>query len=126
MTTSPKAVPLADTLPAPVIPLAPDVRAAYDALNAKLEEAIEATKDVAALQELNASQYQVDDVLSKDGIYRIQTTTKLYHDLLGQINETNRGLKDLQEKIVAVSGGFAHAGEVLALIATVLKIVPIP
>lgn len=105
----------------PNIPLSADLRAAYQDLYAQIENAIESTTDVTALQALNAQQAQVDDVLQKDAIYRLGANTDAFNALLSQINDTNNGLKTLQSQIQATASHFQTAGAILGAIDKVLS-----
>ena len=108
-------------LPAsPTLPLTPDVRAAYQALYDTIETAIEGTADVTALQALTTWQAEVDDVMDKDDIYRLNQNTDAFNALLTQINYTNTGLKTLQTQINATASHFATAGNILGAISKVL------
>ncbi|MGB6743489.1 MAG: hypothetical protein WBE38_07485 [Terracidiphilus sp.] len=108
-------------LPAsPTLPLTPDVRAAYQALNDTIESAIEGTTDLTALEALNPWQDQIDDVLNKDDIYRLDQNRDAFNALLTQINSTNTGLKTLQTQINATASHFATAGNILGAISKVL------
>ena len=111
------------TANAPTIPLTPQVRAAYQDLSSQLETVIEATTNVGDLEVLNASKLNVDNVLTKDNMYRIQQTSALLQALLLQINGTNKELKILQDQILAISNHIAQAAEVLAAISKVLSLV---
>lgn len=108
---------------APSLPLSATVRAAYQDLYDKIEAAIEGTADAAALEALNPMEAQVEDVLTKDAMYRLQANTQLFNALLQQIDETNAGLKKLQGQIAAIASHFAQAGDVLAAIDKVLSLV---
>jgi hypothetical protein len=111
-------------LPAsPTIPLTADARAAYQALYDTIETAIEGTTDVTALQALNTWQAEVDDVLAKDDIYRLNQDTDAFNALLTQINYTNAGLKTLQGQIQSTASHFATAGNILGAISKVLTVV---
>lgn len=103
----------------PIIPLTPELRAAYTDLNAQLEAAIEATADVTALQALNAQQAQVDDVLQKDAIYQLGANTDSFNALFAQINDTNNGLKALQTQIKTTASHFQTADSILSAISKV-------
>jgi hypothetical protein len=76
----------------PTIPLAANVREAYQDLYDTLEDAIENTEDPAALAVLNSSQINVDDVLTKDDMYRLHADTALFQALHDQIDNTNTEL----------------------------------
>lgn len=121
MTTPPP-----DTIPAsPAIPLTAEVRAAYQDLYNKIEAAIESTTDVSVLQALNPLQAEVDDILTKDDMYRLHADTALFAALLGQINDTNKALKALQDEIASIASHFALAADVIAAISKVLTLVPL-
>jgi hypothetical protein len=112
-------------LPAsPAIPLAPELRAAYQDLYNKYEAAIENTTDVGAGEALTASQLNVEDILTKDDLYRLEANTALYQVLLTQINATNLDLKALKTQILAISSGISTFADILAAIDKVLIMVP--
>ncbi len=108
----------------PAIPLADDVRKAYQDLNNTLQAAIEGTTNAAALEALNTAQAQVDDVLTKDAMFRLHANTALFDALLTQINQTNDELQTLQNQIQSITTGFNRAGEILAAINKVLSFIP--
>ena len=108
----------------PVIPLTPDVRAAYQNLYDKYEAAIENTTDPTLLAELNSSQADVDDVLSKDDMYRLHANAALFQELLDQINCTNAGLKTLQAEIAATASRIKAIGDILSAINQVVTLIP--
>ena len=121
--TTPPVLPAA--LPAtPTIPLTPELRAAYQDLNKKYETAIQNTIDVGVLESLNASQLDVNNILTKDDMYRLQANSALYDALLKQINGTNADLKDLKDQIEAISSGISTFSDILAAISKVLSMVP--
>jgi hypothetical protein len=109
---------------APIIPLTPEIRAAYSDLYNQLEAAIENTRDPGVHATLLASQSNVDDVLTKDDLYRIEANSALYSALLGQINDTNSDLDALQGQIRAISSGVSTFGDILAAISKVLALIP--
>ncbi|QNI30519.1 hypothetical protein H7849_15355 [Alloacidobacterium dinghuense] len=108
----------------PTIPLTPEARAAYQDLYDKYETAIENTTDPGILQALNDSQSSVDNILTKDSMYRLHANTALFEALLSQINDTNNDLKKLKNEIAAIASHIATAGEILAAINKVLTLVP--
>lgn len=110
--------------PAPVIPLTPELRAAYQDLLDKLQTSIENTADPGALEALNSSLTNVDNVLTKDAEYRLGANTGLYGALLQQISGTNSELKTLQAQILAISSGISTFGEILGAINKVLSLIP--
>ena len=111
--------------PGPVeIPLSTELRRAYDDLYDSIEAAIESSKDAAVLEALNARQADVDDVLTKDDMYRLHANTDLFKALCQQIKDTNEGLEELQKQISSIAAGFNEAGQVLAAINKVLTLIP--
>jgi hypothetical protein len=110
----------------PTIPLAANVREAYQDLYEKLEDAIENTEDPATLKVLNSSQNNVDNVLTKDDKYRLHEDTALFEALHIQIDNTNTELDKLRDQIHAIAADFAMAADVLAAITKVLTLVPKP
>ncbi len=115
--TTPRATPPRS----PSIPLAPAVRAAYRDLYNKYEAAIEDTTDPSVLAALNASQAQVDDILTKDAMYRLHADTALFQALLEQINSTNADLAKLKAQIAAIASDISTAGEIIGAINKVLS-----
>jgi uncharacterized protein (DUF2342 family) len=112
-------------MPGPLtIPLSSDIRQAYEDLAASIETAIETTKDTAVLDALNPMKGQVDDVLTKDDLYKLEANTKLFNALQQQIRDTNQGLQKLQQQISSIAAGFSEAGQVLAAINKVLTLIP--
>ena len=112
-------------MPGPVtVPLSSDVRQAYEDLYASIETAIETTRDTAVLEALNPMQGQVDAVLNKDDMYKLEANTKLFNALQQQICDTNQGLKKLQQQISSIAAGFSEAGQVLAAVNKVLTLIP--
>lgn len=109
---------------APTIPLTPELRAAYQNLLDKYQTAIENTADPGVLEALNSSRTNVDNVLTKDTMYRIEANTVLYGALLQQINGTNDELKALQAQILAISSGVSTFGDILGAIDKVLTLIP--
>jgi ABC-type transporter Mla subunit MlaD len=109
---------------APTIPLTRDVRTAYEDLYAKIQAAIENTADVAALQALNTSRQDVYDILKADDMCQLDANTVQFGALLKQINQTNDGLKTLQEQIEATASHIAAAGAVIGAIGKLLTLVP--
>jgi hypothetical protein len=110
--------------PAPLIPLTPALRSAYQNLLATYETAIENTTDPGVLEALNSSRTNVDDVLTKDSIYKLEATTALYEALLQQISDTNDELAALQAQILAISSGISTFGNVLSAIGKVMALFP--
>ena len=111
--------------PGPVeIPLSTELRKAYEDLYDTIEAAIEGTKDTAVIEALNARQADVDNVLTKDDMYRLQANTALFEALCKQISDTNEGLKELEKQISSIAAGFNDAGQVLAAINKVLTLIP--
>ena len=117
--SGPKAMP-----GAPTIPLTPEVRQAYRDLYDTMEAAIEGTNDAAVLQALLAKQTEVDNVLTKDDMYRLHANAELFNALLDQINDTNDQLETLKKQISSITEGFNMAGQVLAAINKVLTLIP--
>ena len=120
MTTLPPLSP-----PPPSIPLTPEVKAAYKALYDTYEVAIENTTDPGLLEVLNASQTNVDNILTKNAMYVLNANTALFQALMDQIKSTNDELLKLKKQIEAVAGHVAMAAQILGAITTVLKAVPI-
>jgi hypothetical protein len=73
---------------------------------------------------MNASQLDVDNILTKDALYQLEANTALYDALLVQINSTNDDLKKLKAQMLAIANGVAIFGDVLGAIEKVLTMVP--
>jgi hypothetical protein len=110
--------------PAPTIPLTPDLRAAYEDLYDKYETAIENTRDPGVSEALQASQLDVEDILTKDDLYQFEADTALYAALLQQITTTNTNLATLKTQIEALTSHVSTFGDILAAITKVLTLVP--
>jgi hypothetical protein len=108
----------------PTIPLSPEVRAAYQDLYDKMQAALDSTMDEATIEALNAWQPEVDQVLTKDDLYKLNADTAVFDALLQQINDTNTGLKTLQGQIASIASHFAMAADIIAAIDKVLTLVP--
>lgn len=118
--TSPPTTPPAP----PTIPLTPELRSAYQNLLDKYQTAIENTADPGILGALNSSRTNVDNVLTKDAMYRLEANTALYDALLQQINGTNDELEALKAQILAISSGISTFGDILGAINKVLTLIP--
>ena len=108
----------------PAIPLTQAVRAAYEDLYDELEDGIESTTNPATLKILNASQNNVDNILTKDDMYRLHADTALFQAIHDQIKSTNSELDTLRTQIKAIATDFDMAGDVIAAITKVLTLVP--
>jgi len=110
---------------APSLPLSEELRAAYEKLYDTIESAIEDTTDLAALEALNAVLPQVDDILTKDRMYRLHANSALFEALLQQINDTNVQLKELQGQVASVASRFSDAADVIDAITRVFSLLPV-
>lgn len=108
----------------PAIPLTPEVRQAYQDLYNKMQDAIQGTTNVAMLEALNTWQGEVDDVLTKDNMYRLRASSALFDALQKQIDDTNDGLEKLRDQIESISAGFQEGAKVLDAINQVLSLIP--
>lgn len=106
------------------IPLSPEVRAAYQDLYDKIQAAIDSTMDRTALEALNPQLYAVDQVLTRDDMYKLTQDTAVFAELKSQINSVNQGLKTLRAEIAATASHFATAGAIIAAIDKVLTLIP--
>jgi len=109
----------------PSIPLAPEVKAAYKALYDVYETAIENTTDPGLLGVLNASQLNVDNILTKNAMYVLNANTALFQAIMDQIKSTNDDLLKLKKQIEDVAAHVNMAAQILGAIGTVLTVVPI-
>ena len=110
---------------APTIPLTAEIRTAYLNLQDQYQLAIMGTSNVGVLQGLVASKLDVDNILTKDNMYRLNANTALFNALLGQIQSTNEELVNLKAQIAAIASDIATAADILAAIDKVLTLVPI-
>jgi hypothetical protein len=108
----------------PSIPLSDEARAAYQDLYDKYEVEIEASNDPAIVQPLLDSQSSIDDILTKDNMYRLHADTALFSALQDQINTTSDELKVLKGKITAISSKISTAGTIISAIDKVLSFAP--
>lgn len=108
----------------PTIPLTDEARAAYQSLYDTYEQQIENTSDLSLRTSLEDSQSAVDDILTKDAMYRLHADTALYQQLLTQISDTNKDLKKLKDQIAAIASHVALAGDIIAGIDRVLTLLP--
>jgi hypothetical protein len=109
---------------APLIPLSPEARAAYQSLYDTYEQAIEATTDPGLLATLEASQTDVDNILTKDNMYRLHADSTLFAALTTQIKGTSTDLQKIKAQVAAVASHIALAGNIIAAIDKVISIVP--
>jgi hypothetical protein len=91
----------------------------------KYQAAIENTADPGILEALNSSRTNVDNVLTKDAMYRLEANTALYNALLQQIHDANDELGALQAQILAISSGISTFGDILGAINKVLELIPV-
>jgi len=118
------ATPPVGNLPAdPFIPLAADVRAAYQNLYNKIQAGIDSTMDLATIEALNPWRDEVDQVLTKDDEYKLSADTAIFAALQKQIQYTNQGLSKLRAQVSAIASHFALAGDIIGAIDAVLSLV---
>ena len=106
----------------PTIPLTEAAHAAYQNLYDQYEMAIEASNDASVVQPLLSSQANIEDVLTKDAMYKLHADTALFEALTIQINGTNAELLVLKNQIAAIASKIATAGTILAAIDKVLSL----
>jgi hypothetical protein len=109
---------------APTIPLADDLRAAYEDLYDKLEKQYQATSDLTVLGAIGPARDNVKNILTKDDMYKFSQDTAIFQALLQQISDTNQNLATLQGQIQATASHFAMAGQILAAVNKVLSYFP--
>ena len=108
----------------PTIPLSDDARAAFQDLYDKLEAGIEASNDPSVVQPLLDAQTAIDDILTKDAMYRLHADTALFSALQDQIDAASDELKTLKQKISAISSKVSTASTIISGIDKVLSFVP--
>ena len=108
----------------PTIPLADEIRAAYEDLYDKLETEYQSNPDAAARQAIGPVRDNIDDVLTKDDMCRFEEDTVLFKALLQQIKDTNTGLNTLKSQIAATASHFKTAGAIVGAITKVLSLIP--
>jgi hypothetical protein len=111
-------------LPAPTIPLSPEVRAAYQDLYDTIQTAIDSTMDLETIEALNKWQPQIGQVLTQDAEYTLNQDTNLFTALEKQIQSVNDGLTTLRSQISSIASHFAIAGDITAAIDKILTLVP--
>jgi hypothetical protein len=116
--------PVSNLPTAPSIPLTPEVRAAYQNLYNKIQAQIDSTMDLAAIQALNPQLAAVDQVLTKDDLYKLNANTAALNALQKLINDTNQGLDKLHAQITSIASHFQMAADILAAIEKVRSLVP--
>ena len=116
--------PAAPPSPPPAIPLAPAIRAAYQDLSAKYQAAFDANPDYAFRVEVRDWKTDVDNILEKDAMYRMNANTALLEAILVQIKGTNTDLVKIKAEIAAIAGDFALVGDILTAINKVLTLLP--
>lgn len=112
------------SLPAPTIPLSPEVRAAFQNLYDKIQAVIDSTMDLATVEALNRWQPEVDQILTQDDEYKLNQDTNIFTALQKQIKYVNDGLTELRSQISSIASHFAMAGDIIAAIDKVLSLVP--
>jgi septal ring factor EnvC (AmiA/AmiB activator) len=110
-------------VPAPTIPLTPEVRAAYQDLFNKIQTAIDSTMDLATIEALNAWQPEIDQVLTQNDEYTLSQDTNILTALQKQIKCVNDGISELRSQISSIASHIAMAGDIIAAIDKVLSLV---
>lgn len=116
---------LDSTLPLePTLPLTPELKTAYQALYTKLQTAIDSTSDATTLITLNDSRADINDILTKDAMYRIHQSTQAFIDLQQSIKDTNADLLLLKARIAAITAEIATAAQIIAAVDKLLSLIP--
>jgi hypothetical protein len=123
-TTTPPPTPPPTPPSSPTVPLADEIRAAYEDLYDKLETEYQSNPDATARQAIGPLRDNIDDVLTKDDMCRFEQNTAQFQALLQQISDTNTGLKTLQTQVSATASHFKTAGAILGAITKVLSLIP--
>ena len=105
------------------LPLSAALRAAYQSLLGMYQASIDQTTDAAALQLLNDSYAEVNDILTKDNLYALKQDTTLFGVLQAQIQSTNDSLTALKAKIALVASHIALAAKIIDAINKVITMV---
>ena len=105
---------------APTIPLNDDLRAAYVDLYNKLETQYQSTADPTVLEAIGPQRDNVENILTKDDMYKFNQDTALFTALQAQITTTTDGLKTLQMQIQATASHFQTAADILGAVDKVL------
>lgn len=120
MTTNKATQPLTEVPPLaaemPAFPLTLEKRAAYQALYATYQAAMDSTTDPVVLTAIDPSYLDVGQLLTKDHIYTLSRTTENFTELKEQFVRTNDGIETLAVQIAATSAHFAEAATILAVI----------
>lgn len=104
------------SLPTPAIPLTPELRAAYQELYDKIQNAVDSTMDLATVEALNTWQPQLDRILTLDQEFQLNQDTQIFGSLQQQINEVNEGLMTLRAQVSSIASHFEMAGDIIAAI----------
>lgn len=109
---------------APTIPLAPEVRAAYQDLYDSIQKTLDSTMDLATVQLMNQWQPQVELVLDQDDEYKISQDTAVFASLQKQIKDVNKGLTALRAQITSIASHFNTAATIIAAIDKLITLIP--
>jgi hypothetical protein len=104
----------------PTIPLSDELHAAYNDLLNSLQAQYQSSADPAVRGAIGPLLYSVDDILTKDNMYKLSQDTAIFAALQTQITSTNQGLQTLQAQIGSTDSRFSMAGDILAGITKVL------
>ena len=108
----------------PAFPLSSAVRGAYQSLYDTLQSALDDTMDAAVVGAINPCLAIIDQMLTKDDLYKLASNTVNLSALKQQIADTNKGLKTLQDQVKAIASHIELAGDIIAGIDKVLTMVP--
>jgi hypothetical protein len=106
----------------PNIPLANNLRSAYEAVYNSLSAGYQSTGDLIVLKALGPARHQVSALLTKDNMYKLSADTKTFEALVKQIDSTNKELRTLQIEIQSTASHFSNAVEILGTIARLFSI----
>ena len=110
----------------PLSPLTDEQRADYHDLYDKLQTAMEDNaSDPTVYLPLKDARSDVDAILTKDTLYRLQANTALYQSLVTQIKDTNVDLAQLKAEILAIDDKLQRFADVVAAVDKVITKFPV-
>jgi len=131
-TSSPAQSPVAAATPpappAPALPPAftnPDIVDAYKALYDILGRAYWDASDLNAKDTIQGARDHIYEILTDLNRARLEANTALFLALKSKIDDNNKALDDIKEKINSITKNISTASSVIAAIAKVLSIAPV-
>jgi hypothetical protein len=108
----------------PPAPTNPDIVEAYKALYDILGRAYWDASDLTAKDTIQGARDHIYEILTDLNIAKLEANTALFLALKSKINDNNKALEDIREKINGITKNISTASSVIAAIAKVLSIAP--